>query len=349
MRNHSTCPDARNDDVEARLLPETSHTPSPSKHENSGADSTVVAWSSRTSLRRAAVCSAVCVQFAMFALLRSHVHVDDCDATILGTGEVMKFAVSLAVSRLLAHPTRLAASHHIGDVLACTPPVMCFTAMNLLAMWSLRRIDATTFVIVMQLKLVFTAVCARAILSRRMSCTKWLSVVGIVVGCSQFVLSERTAGGVVDDARDAASSRSERLTAVLCLVLETILSALSSTYMQKMFASDVTVMWTRNVHLAWMGTILYALSGSRQEGCALFPTSLTSLALATCSAWGGVMVALSLVYSGAVEKTIATTCSIVLTGVAEHALFTHTAPTTEKALSGLSVVLFVLLFTTSSS
>jgi hypothetical protein len=62
------------------------------------------------------------------------------------------------------------------------------------------------------------------------------------------------------------------------------------------------------------------------------------------SALGGVIVAYSLLYAGAIDKTISTTFSIVLTSLIEYIVILKEVPNIHVILHSLSVIISIMLY-----
>jgi len=121
---------------------------------------------------------------------------------------------------------------------------------------------------------------------------------------------------------DHASDKSNHIWAVCALVLETILSGFASAWTQMSFGSNITTMWVRNVQLSFLSCLMYASTGIIME-CSLVPTE-AGMMFGVLSAVGGILVALTILHVGAIEKTVTTNFSTALTVLVEGYLFGNT-------------------------
>merc|ERR1711977_478272 len=98
-------------------------------------------------------------------------------------------------------------------------------------------------------------------------------------------------------------------------------------YVQYIFHGDVDLMWVRNVQMGAFSAIFFAAKGLifNYEGCPLV-LNFHTIAMACMQANLGLLSALMILHCGAVEKSIASAGSILLTNSWEHAVFQHTAP-----------------------
>ncbi len=117
------------------------------------------------------------------------------------------------------------------------------------------ELGASVFVLLMQLKLVWTTVFSRCFLGRTFSAQRVLALVIVACGCagaSAVPAAASSAGGGA-----AAAASAQRALAVAGLVFETALSGASAVYTQSMFGSDARLMWVRNVQLATLSIAYY--------------------------------------------------------------------------------------------
>lgn len=267
------------------------------------------------------ICIAVSFQFTAFAVMRSHMVHTQCDSVSLLWGEVAKLLLSVS----------LVSSDSVlwNDVHTSIVPTVCFCVMNLLSVWALRRISASLFVLILQLKMVWTALFSWIMLGRLLSVAQVLTLAAMSVGIVNFDMSA------------TASVDMESFWPVAALVLETALSGFSSAWTQMSFASNTNTMWVRNVQLAFFSCAVYIATACWNE-CSFVPTP-TGLLFGAMSALGGVLVAMTLLHVGAIEKTITTNVASVLTFSVEG-LFFNTSPPLQKVLAALNVFLICWVF-----
>ena len=108
------------------------------------------------SVMATAVCTGLAVQGSAFVMLRSYLFSNMCDSQVLAWSEVIKLFVSLAM--LNWHEWQLLRDQW----LVALPPVVAYGVMNLLSFWCMKRLPAMVSIVLVQLKLVFTALCSRA-------------------------------------------------------------------------------------------------------------------------------------------------------------------------------------------
>lgn len=177
--------------------------------------------------------------------------------------------------------------------------------MNLLSMWALHYVSASVFVVVLQLKLVWTALFWRLLLKRQLTTLHYVAMLGIGAGVACVSVKE-----------DAFDVKEGATLPIVALVVETILSGFATCWTEMTFGKALETMWIRNAQFAVISIVLYVVQSERNE-CVLTPTPV---ALGIGAA-GGILVALVLLYAGAIEKTVATNAATACTFIADALLF----------------------------
>lgn len=290
-----------------------------------------------TTSRRHALIAVVItsIQFTSFAVARTHLSRGMCDTDILMCSEFVKLSISCVVLGLCATPD---AEDWLNSWMQVLPLAVCFAVMNSLGMWCSRHVNASLFAIVMQLKVLFTALCSELCLQRSLNCTHRIALALIMVG---------VLGTCIHDT--SHSSSDVRTWAVAGLIIETFLSGVSNVYTQ--YLMQTSCLWRRNVQLATYSILLYAIVRHNDARCtSRFPIGtpvaiLTSndIVIISLGAIGGLAVAATLRFAGAIEKTIATSSSTVLTIVAEAIIVRQSPPLPTMCFMAV-VTLAVILY-----
>lgn len=280
----------------------------------------------------AIVCALTCAQFTGYALYRSHAVRGVCDADTLMASEAMKLTFSVCVcvfQKKLYFPV-------LKSWLESLIPTLCFLIMNMIAFHCTTLVSASVFVVLMQLKLVFTSLLSYVCLDRSNSMARWFAVGFVALGCVGATRPP-TAGIVGNDGF---------WWGVGGLVLETVVSSGCAVYMQRLLQVDL---WMRNIQLASLSLVLYLAVHLFDARCAAPSTwGFNDIGLATLGAFGGIVVALTLRYAGATEKTLSTSMSIVITSAIESFLTGNTL-TVQSAAASLTVILGGVLWAADRS
>lgn len=257
-----------------------------------------------TRVRDATICLMLVFQFCSFSLMRSHATSRMCDPLIMLLSETMKLCASIVANsfRLSSVTTKF----H----LACVP-VACFATMNLLSLACLRHVDATLFSIVLQLKLPFTALFAFAIAGTRFSDLQIILMFGVCTGAAIMSMVDRRADGAA-----------QKWWAIGGLVLETMLSGFAAAFMQNMFQMNKHDVWPRNIQISSLSIAVYGVI-VLYTGCDASALDGWGIIFAAMSAFGGIVVALSITHLGAVNKVIITCGATGITTAVEMLTFTR--------------------------
>lgn len=270
-----------------------------------------------------------CIQFTAFALARGNFPRGACDVSLLlGTEFVKLICATLGCQITGEYPS------NVKDWLDVLPVVFSFVIMNVISMWCTTLVPPSLFVTIMQLKLVFTALMSKTCTGRVLSTPRWFALMFVmlgVVGSSQRMML-------------SASDHENTLlfvAGILGLLFETFLSGVSAVYMQTLLETGP---WPRNFQLASISTVVYIVALRLDPRCRhrLEYTSYDCI-LVVLGATGGILVAMTLRYAGAVEKTIATSASIVLTSAFE-VLTTGSVLSPAHICASLTVVLAAVMY-----
>jgi UDP-sugar transporter A1/2/3 len=203
----------------------------------------------------------------------------------------------------------------------CIPSFLYVIQNNLLYL-ALTNLDAATYQILYQLKILTTATFSATLLGRRFSASKWIALVVLTVGVAIVQLS-----GSSDHhtAEDEDKNRLVGLVAVLCAACT---SGFAGVYFEKILknGSDVTL-WIRNIQMGLPSVIIALLTVYVEDyhevstkGFFVGYNSIVLLVI-TIQAVGGLIVAVVVKYADNVLKTFAASFSIVLSCIISAIIF----------------------------
>ncbi len=242
------------------------------------------------------------IQFSSFSLARSAIEDDTPTSTVLLYVEIIKFCVSTACAQ----------NKHANlcqKPFAILVPTLCFVCMNIVSYYVVSQISATTYVMLMQLKIPMTSIVSFVLLKSKYSINQMFCIFLICLSCMNICYSKKEIKHI---------SHLNIITIGGC-ILEVFLSSMCSVYMQKMFDNKLDLLWIRNMELSFLSMLFYT--------CIIlynnypFKCSLVGYMFSALGACGGILVALTLIYCGAVEKTIASSMAIVVVAIAEHLIY----------------------------
>jgi len=267
--------------------------------------------------------------------------------------EVIKLIASLALAArdiCQSHPkssipelaSKLYRSIFSADCWKLIVPAALYTLQNSLVYVAISNLDAITFQVTYQLKILTTVLFSILLLGRRISSRQWVALVLLTFGVAMVQVSgslgledwrERLSsllqgGGVELGALGApASSGFKGLLAVLAASLT---SGLTCVYFEKLVKDSLASvsLWTRNVQLSFFSLFPALFIGVLwQDGAAIsrdgFFAGYNPIVWLTIGlqALGGLVVALCITYADNVAKNFAASFSIVLSYAASAVIF----------------------------
>ena len=332
---------------------------------------------------------AVMLQNSSYALLRAYsrgtLKETYSSSSVLLAMEVTKLVVSAYMVVTSSEPSDVPFgsplskyAHLLRRSLKMAVPAIIYLAMNLLSFVALARIDAATFSIAAQLKVLTTAAFSVALLGRSLHVRKWRALLTLTLGV--VLISAETKPKVRSTLRKYSAQNSgaqfrarnserhvsdappprpppppqsssiswsgEWAVGFGAVLAEVVLSGFASIYFERVLksADEVYSVWDRNFQLAVWSIAIYTPMMLRDNPTAPFAGwSAVAAVCAAVGALGGVLVALCLKHADSVTKTIATTGAIVLTTLV-NAAFLDGPMSLAVATGALLVVLSVFSF-----
>ncbi|KAI8911222.1 nucleotide-sugar transporter-domain-containing protein [Powellomyces hirtus] len=258
---------------------------------------------------------------------------------------------------------------HSGCWTMCIP-ALAYAVQNWLQYIAIERLDAPTFQVTAQLKILATAVCFVVILRKRLSGMQWASLAvltGGVVLCQLVKPTDVVSGEVgvevvvADEGSDGVMNgkqqSGERLLGFLCMLLAATLSGLAGVYFEKMLKtplppSDTTTIisspttnptlppniWIRNIQLS-----LFSIAATGVFGLLILDRAeivergfwagygVPGFMAVGFSALGGIIVAVVVQAADNVVKGFATSIAIVLSTLLSPLFSPANSPTANTA------------------
>lgn len=245
-------------------------------------------------------------------------------ASVLLVMELIKFSFSLLV---VTFEREFSVFTLITTSLPLLLPAIAYLAMNVLSFIAIKHVDATTFIVIIQLKLLTTALFSICIMGKEVSPRRWRSLVTLTVGVTLIAFPSTSIGepaAAWPGRGRSVSPRDETFyLGVAAVLIEVVLSGFTSVFFESTLKSSRMSVWGRNVQLSSWSILIYAGTVSMEANAAdaIFEgwTPL-AVACALLGALGGILVALALRFTDSLSKTIATTSCIILTCIGNSLL-----------------------------
>lgn len=206
---------------------------------------------------------------------------------------------------------------NIRDTLRVGVPSFLYVVQNNLLYVSAANLDAATYQVTYQLKLLTTAFFAVLVLKRQLKKWQWCALAVLAAGVTMVQLSNSKSKNVSEDEQSKLIGFSAALAA--CFI-----SGFAGIYFEKVLKeSDVSV-WMRNVQLSLLSLPFGAITYLVKEG--VHNNLLTGFDgfvwyLVLLQAAGGLIVAVVVKYADNILKGFATSVAIVITCIVSMCLF----------------------------
>jgi solute carrier family 35 (UDP-sugar transporter), member A1/2/3 len=215
-------------------------------------------------------------------------------------------------------------------------PAALYTLQNNLQFVAASNLDAATFQVTYQGKILTTAFFAVFMLRQSLSPRKWVSLVVLTAGVAMVQLQS---------ASSTPSKKTEGnwVTGMMAVGIACVLSGLAGVYFEKILKGESVSIWVRNVQLSSTSIVIAATGALVWDGEAIkqsgFFQGYNTLVLATIlvQAVGGIIVALVVKYADNILKGFATSIAIILSIVASVFMFDFVV--TGSFMAGAAIVL----------
>ena len=270
-------------------------------------------------------------------------------STAVATMELMKFIICLYVVGYqsgsledLVKQLQKHILHSPGELLKLSVPSFLYMIQNNLLYLALSNLDAATYQVCYQLKILTTAIFSSLLLNRKFSRTKWMAIVVLTLGVAIVQSSgsgdssqsngHDDTGGDDDEVQQASASSTEgssqqRLVGLIAVLCAACTSGFSGVYFERILKGSSTTLWIRNIQMGLPSVILAFLGVYTKDHQAVsergFFHGYTSLVwvVVTVQAAGGLIVAVVVRYADNVLKTFAASFSIIVSCVVSAILF----------------------------
>ena len=221
-------------------------------------------------------------------------------------------------------------------------PACLYVLQNNLLFIALSKIDAATYQVTYQLKILTTAIFSVLLLKKHIDAKKWISLVILTVGVSCVQLS-----GVSSDS--ATITPDGQIIGFFCIIGACLLSGLAGVYLELVLKFSKPSVWVRNIQLSLFSLIPALIAVSWTDGAVVLekgffygysPIVWFVIILQACS---GLLVALVVKYADNILKGFATSISIVVSSLFTM-LFFDFEPSVQWIFGAFLVILSTILY-----
>ncbi|KAG5653825.1 hypothetical protein H0H81_010098 [Sphagnurus paluster] len=243
---------------------------------------------------------------------------------------------------------KLASDIFSPDCWKLSIPAILYVIQNNLQYVAASNLDAATFQVTYQMKILTTAAFSVLLLRRKLSSTQWLALLFLAIGVGIVQIQ-------TDHARPAALSVSadvhtmNPLKGFLAVAFACFTSGLAGVYFEMVLKNSQADLWVRNVQLSLfsllpaLAPILVSHASAHTPASAWLPAlfhnfGLWAWATVAVQVLGGLVTAMVIKYSDNILKGFATSLSIVLSFLASVLLFRFQMTFTFVLGSGIVLV-----------
>jgi UDP-sugar transporter A1/2/3 len=234
--------------------------------------------------------------------------------------EVMKFSLCLGVVFFQGNCSVKALRSELYTHVWASPfeliklcvPSFLYTVQNNLLYLALTNLDAASYQVLYQLKILTTAIFSATMLGTRFSATKWASLVVLMCG----VAVVETSGSSTDNKSE--NKDQNHLVGLVAVLSAACTSGFSGVYFERILKGSEVTLWIRNIQMGLFSIAIAFVTAIVQDSAQISRKgffvgySPIVLTVITVQAVGGLIVAVVIKYADNVLKVYASSFSILL-------------------------------------
>lgn len=207
------------------------------------------------------------------------------------------------------------------DCLKISVPSLVYTLQNNLIFVAVSNLDAATFQVTYQLKILTTAVLSVIMLKKQLTKVQWVSLVILFVGVSIVQAQPENRG-----ATKVAVAQSP-ITGLIAVVTACCMSGFAGVYFEKMLKGTPQSVWLRNVQLGGIGAIVGYITMELSDGAKVreqgffYGYNVMVWVVILLQSCGGLIVAVVVKYADNILKGFATSVSIIASCIGSMFIF----------------------------
>ncbi|XP_028283869.1 solute carrier family 35 member A3b isoform X2 [Parambassis ranga] len=225
-------------------------------------------------------------------------------------------------------------------------PAGIYTLQNNLLYVALSNLDAATYQVTYQLKILTTALFSVSMLGKRLGFYQWLSLLLLMAG----VILVQWPTGSEGDSEQKVLSASSRFVGVMAVLVACVSSGFGGVYFEKILKETKQSVWVRNIQLGafsivlgFIGMMVYDGEQVSQSGMFQGYNSITCTVV-VLQAMGGLVIAVVIKYADNILKGFATSLSIILSTLVSYFLLMDFQPTGVFFFGAVMVIAATFLY-----
>ncbi|XP_038574332.1 solute carrier family 35 member A3b isoform X1 [Micropterus salmoides] len=225
-------------------------------------------------------------------------------------------------------------------------PAGIYTLQNNLLYVALSNLDAATYQVTYQLKILTTALFSVSMLGKRLGFYQWFSLLFLMAGVTLVQWPTESEG----DSEQKILSASSQFVGLMAVLMACVSSGFAGVYFEKILKETKQSVWVRNIQLGlfgfvfgFIGMIVYDGQSVRQSGMFQGYNTITCTVV-VLQAVGGLVIAVVIKYADNILKGFATSLSIIVSTLISYFLLEDFNPTGVFFLGAVLVIAATFLY-----
>lgn len=210
------------------------------------------------------------------------------------------------------------------EMVKLTVPASLYALQNNLLYVALENLDAATYSVCYQTKILTTAIFSFVLLGKRLSLVKWLSLILLMVGVA---LAETSIKTTTHKESEHAHPPQMATIGFLCVIAASCTSGFSGVYFEMLLKSSKTSLWIRNIQMGFPSIVIAFISVFVKDWGPVTSNGFFQgyngvvLTVVLLQAVGGLVVAVVVKYTDNIRKSFAAAVSIIMSCIMSMFLF----------------------------
>ncbi|XP_072297330.1 solute carrier family 35 member A3b [Eucyclogobius newberryi] len=234
----------------------------------------------------------------------------------------------------------------LSETLKLAVPAGIYTLQNNLLYVALSNLDAATYQVTYQLKILTTAIFSVFMLGKKLGFYQWLSLLVLMAGVTLVQWPVESMG----DSEHKVLSASSQFIGVMAVLMACVSSGFAGVYFEKILKETPQSIWLRNIQLGllsfalgFVGMLVY--DGERVRKAGMFQGySAITCVVVILQALGGLIVAVVIKYADNILKGFATSVSIIVSSLVSYFILADFNPTSVFVIGALLVIVATFLY-----
>ena len=226
-------------------------------------------------------------------------------------------------------------------------PSLIYVIQNNLQYVAISNLDAATFQVTYQLKILTTAIFSVVMLGKHLNRLKWISLLILFIGVAMVQL--QPAKIPAKKTQSSGDGTQNPMVGLLAVIASSLCSGFAGVYFEKILKGTPGSIWLRNIQMGIFGVFLGVGGMLINDGSTvskkgfLFGYSTIVWIVISMQAFGGLLVAVVVKYADNILKGFATSFSIILSCIVSVYIFSFTV-SVQFLLGTFLVIMAIVLY-----